>query len=284
MSSCERPSNSSGSDFGPSSLANPYCFSTGTHGSPRRCSSTRLACSSRRSAASSSLRAACHSCSVLPSSDLLRVGLVLVGATVVPRTRSRASRARPPPRAGHQSIGIRLESPHVAAIGGRSLSGSAAGATSTGSTRGPRRAPWSRHAFVAMRYSQARNDHRPSRLNRARAPPGARKRVLRQVLGGLERSDHAVAVHPQLAPLAFEKRGEGGLVGIHHQLRPRSPALLIGSRRLVQVPVGALGRRGRPTLAVIAPPLHAVGVVDDRSTDPPSGASPGLASSQRPRP
>ena len=33
MSSCERPSNSSGSDFGPSSVANLYCFSTGTHGS-----------------------------------------------------------------------------------------------------------------------------------------------------------------------------------------------------------------------------------------------------------
>src|ERR671935_89262 len=65
MSSCERPSNSSTSDFGPSSLANLYSFSTGTHGSSRRCSSTRMACSSSsRSAASSSLRPACHSCSV----------------------------------------------------------------------------------------------------------------------------------------------------------------------------------------------------------------------------
>jgi hypothetical protein len=59
--------------------------------------------------------------------------------------------------------------PTSAAIGGTSPSGSAAGATSTANTRGPRRATCSRHAFVAMRYSQARNDHHPPRLNRARA-------------------------------------------------------------------------------------------------------------------
>src|SRR5438094_9084279 len=64
MSSCER-SNSSGSDFGPPSVANLYSFSTGTQGSSRRCTSTRFACfSSSRSAASSSSRAACHFCSV----------------------------------------------------------------------------------------------------------------------------------------------------------------------------------------------------------------------------
>src|SRR5947208_6861869 len=82
MSSCERPSNSSGSSFGPSSVANLYSFSTGSHGSSRRCSSTRLACSSSsRSAPSSPLRAACHSCSVPifigpPSVDLVLVRTV----------------------------------------------------------------------------------------------------------------------------------------------------------------------------------------------------------------
>src|SRR5438034_8866634 len=82
MSSCERPSNSSGSDFGPPSVANLYSFSTGTQGSSRRCSSTRFACfSSSRSAASSCLRATCHSCSVPtfigpPSRDLVLIGTV----------------------------------------------------------------------------------------------------------------------------------------------------------------------------------------------------------------
>ncbi|HXO10551.1 MAG TPA: hypothetical protein VN880_21075 [Solirubrobacteraceae bacterium] len=35
ISSRERPSNSSGNDFDPSSVTNVYCFSTGTHGSSR---------------------------------------------------------------------------------------------------------------------------------------------------------------------------------------------------------------------------------------------------------
>jgi hypothetical protein len=46
-------------------------------------------------------------------------------------------------------------------------------------------------------------------------PPGARERFLREVLGVLERSHHAIAVRLQLAAVAFEERGEGGLVGIH---------------------------------------------------------------------
>jgi hypothetical protein len=70
----------------------------------------------------------------------------------------------------HQSSGIWLEPQHVGGDRRDVTLGIGRGrATSTGSTRGPRRATWSGQAFVAMRYSQARNDHRRSRLNRARA-------------------------------------------------------------------------------------------------------------------
>src|SRR5215217_1886527 len=60
--SCERPSKSSASVFFPSSVSNRYSFSTGTHGSCRRCSVTlrpSAACSASSFASSS--RAACHS-------------------------------------------------------------------------------------------------------------------------------------------------------------------------------------------------------------------------------
>src|SRR5205807_8697028 len=73
-------------------------------------------------------------------------------------------------------------------------------------------------------------------------PPRASERLLHKVLRVLERSDHPVAVRPQLAPVAFEECGEGGLVGVHHQLRPRSPALLIGSGR--QSPASSRDRPG----------------------------------------
>src|SRR5262249_21916584 len=66
-SSLERPSKSSASVRVPSSVSNRYSFSTGTHGSSRRCrasSSPIRVCSFSRS--SSSSRADCHS-SRLPS-------------------------------------------------------------------------------------------------------------------------------------------------------------------------------------------------------------------------
>jgi hypothetical protein len=64
----------------------------------------------------------------------------------------------------------------------------------------------------------------PEPLPRA---PRARKRLLHEVLGVLERPDHAVAVRLQRAAVAFEEPGEGDLVGVHHRLRPRLPAQLI---------------------------------------------------------
>src|SRR5919108_3970029 len=60
--SCERPSKSSARVFFPSSVSNTYSFSTGTHGSWRRCSAAfrpSSACSASSFASSS--RAACHS-------------------------------------------------------------------------------------------------------------------------------------------------------------------------------------------------------------------------------
>src|SRR5579872_586459 len=52
MSSCERPSNSSVSAFGPSAVSSVYCFSTSSQGASRRCranSSPSLVCSFSRS-------------------------------------------------------------------------------------------------------------------------------------------------------------------------------------------------------------------------------------------
>src|SRR5829696_3084481 len=62
MSSCERPSKSSGRDFVPASVSKRYSFSTGTHGSSERLlASASLRRVSSFSSASSSSRAACHS-------------------------------------------------------------------------------------------------------------------------------------------------------------------------------------------------------------------------------
>ena len=62
MSSCERPSKSSASDFVPASVSKLYSFSTGTQGSSRRFrASSSLRRVSSFSSASSSSRAACHS-------------------------------------------------------------------------------------------------------------------------------------------------------------------------------------------------------------------------------
>src|SRR4051794_29934378 len=87
--SCERPSKSSASVFLPSSVSNSYSFSTGTHGSCRRCSVTFFvssACSA--SSLASSSRAACHSsrvptvCSVMvPPVDVSRAKTLCVSAS-----------------------------------------------------------------------------------------------------------------------------------------------------------------------------------------------------------
>jgi hypothetical protein len=60
----------------------------------------------------------------------------------------------------------------------------------------------------------------PDRARREGEPrprsPGARERLLHEVLGVLERPDHAVAVRLELTAVALEERGEGGLVDVHH--------------------------------------------------------------------
>jgi hypothetical protein len=68
----------------------------------------------------------------------------------------------------------------------------------------------------------------PEPLPRA---PRACKRLLHEILGVLERPDHAIAVCLQRAAVAFEERGEADLVGVHRSLRPRLPPLLIGPVR-----------------------------------------------------
>ena len=44
------------------------------------------------------------------------------------------------------------------------------------------------------------------------AAPGPQEGLLHEVLGLVERAEHAVAVHVQLAPVALHESGEGGLV------------------------------------------------------------------------
>ena len=61
---------------------------------------------------------------------------------------------------------------------------------------------------MAIRYSQARS-RRPA-LERSPGPPRAQERLLHQVLGLVERAEHPVAVHPQLAPVALDELLELG--------------------------------------------------------------------------
>jgi hypothetical protein len=42
--------------------------------------------------------------------------------------------------------------------------------------------------------------------------PGAQDGLLHEVLGLLERAEHAVAVHPQFRSMTIHEGGEGGLV------------------------------------------------------------------------
>jgi hypothetical protein len=69
----------------------------------------------------------------------------------------------------HQPIRIRLEPRHVGSDPRKIALGTGRGRDVDGQHSRAAARPWSRHAFVAMRYSQAPNDHHPSRLNRARA-------------------------------------------------------------------------------------------------------------------
>ena len=64
--------------------------------------------------------------------------------------------------------------------------------------------------MVAIRYSQARKVERAGVTLDALAP-GAQERLLDEVLGVLERTEHAIAVDLELAPVALDGRGETGL-------------------------------------------------------------------------
>jgi hypothetical protein len=50
---------------------------------------------------------------------------------------------------------------------------------------------------------------------RRRPPtPRAQERLLHEILGVLQRAEHPVAVHPELATMALDQRAEGGLVAL----------------------------------------------------------------------
>jgi hypothetical protein len=53
---------------------------------------------------------------------------------------------------------------------------------------------------------------RRATLEAMQVPPGAQERLLHQILRLVERAQHPVAVHPQLAPIALHERGERGVV------------------------------------------------------------------------
>ena len=68
----------------------------------------------------------------------------------------------------------------------------------------------SRHALVAIRYSQARNVDRPA--NVCPRAPRAQERLLHRVLGLSNDAEHPVAVHVQLAAIGLGPRGERRLL------------------------------------------------------------------------
>ena len=106
---------------------------------------------------------------------------------------------------------------------GCSHGNSASGWTpSRGSSFRRRRPSASRQAFVAMRYSQARNVERPWKLLRFRH---ARRNVSwTRVLGVLQRAEHAVAVRLELGAVGLGQRRERRLVA-RARGRDRSPGL-----------------------------------------------------------
>src|SRR5215207_6741912 len=134
MSSCERPSKSSGSDLVPSSVSKLYSFSTGTQGRSRRffvSSSLRRVISF--SSASSLSRSACHSswvptaCSVIAQPPYLTgVHTLEIGCGPITH-RASEHPASPviPPRCrgtgGGQSLGLGVERPQSLQLPGSDL-------------------------------------------------------------------------------------------------------------------------------------------------------------------
>ena len=168
-----------------------------------------------------------------PASRARRAGsappaAVVAGAGSRPGTPARSSPWRPPRRPARrraarrvrqpaidQPVGERLQ-PRRCRYGERSPTlGSDGGARCCGSTRRARPSRASRHAFVAIRYSQARIVERPSKAREV--PPGAQERLLHEVLGLVEGAEHPVAVHPKLPLMALDEGRERHLV-----TRPRS--------------------------------------------------------------
>ena len=155
-------------------------------------------------------------------------------------TRARSSRARRPPRraarrsAGdlvEQRVGVGLQPGHL----GERRASSSAGATL--------RRSMSMQTLVAMRYSQARNSVLPS--NAVAAPPRPQERLLHGVLGLVERGEHPVAVHVQLAPVPFGERGEPGSVAG----TPPEPAWVVPLRPVMPWP-SAVDFLDQPGVAV----------------------------------
>ena len=107
-----------------------------------------------------------------------------------------------------QRVGVGLEPQRTRRSGSARAAGTTAVARSCG-----RRAP-SRSAFrqrlVAIVYSQARSEERPSKL--LKPAPGRQQRLLKRVLGVLERAEDPVAVDLQLAPVGLGELAERLLV------------------------------------------------------------------------
>jgi len=81
----------------------------------------------------------------------------------------------------------------------------------------------SRHAFVAIRYSQARNEI--ARWNVFRPRQARASGVLQRVLGVVDRTEHSVAVHEELAPVRARQLPE-------RVVRCREPRFSSGVRRI----------------------------------------------------
>ena len=83
---------------------------------------------------------------------------------------------------------------------------------------------------------QPRPEGRPG-LVASRAAPGAQERLLHQVLGVVERAEHPVAVHPQLAPMTCSASPDACSSTSPRPLTPRSSnrvsALITSSSRAV---------------------------------------------------
>ena len=147
---------------------------------------------------------------------------------LVPGLRAEARRAR-----AEAGIGIRLQPQDVAQPG--RLGRSTPVTTDALAGRRPAARLALRQRLVAIRYSHVRTDARPSRIRGSPATPRTRV-LLDRILGVLERSEHPVAVHVELAAVPFG-RALGNAVTIPglRFFEMRSAVTTLTSRHLLPV-------------------------------------------------